>query len=146
MAIEVRDGDALPMDRLLALYAYAPWATLRTVAGVKEMLAHTDLVASAWDRDQLVGFGRVLTDRVYRAMLYDIIVHPDYQGLGVGRAVVEHLIHHPLLEKVPVIALFTRDKQSFYERLGFVSDERMGLTGMILVREGTTYDAGGPAR
>jgi GNAT superfamily N-acetyltransferase len=139
MAFEFREGKAIPIERLLELYQYAPWAKGRSASEVKKMLAHSDLVIGAWEKDRLVGFGRALTDRVYRAILYDVIVHPDYQGKGLGRALVEHLIGHPVLAKVPVISLFTRDKQEFYRKLGFVTNPEKELTGMILVRGGEVY-------
>ena len=44
---------------LVRLYDCAPWAQARTVDGIREMLAQTDLAMSVWDGPQLVGFGRV---------------------------------------------------------------------------------------
>ncbi len=41
------------------------------------MLAHTDLVFALvdTDSDRLVGLARVLTDTIYRASVFDVIVH-----------------------------------------------------------------------
>lgn len=103
------------------------------------MLKYSDLVIAAWEGRRLVGFGRVLTDRVYRAALYDIIIDPNYQGQGLGSIVVKKLLNHPLILNIPVFSLFTRDKQGFYKRLGFVTNKAKGLTGMILVRGGKVY-------
>jgi ribosomal protein S18 acetylase RimI-like enzyme len=139
VSIRFQEGSDVPVDLLRELYQHAPWAEDRTASDIREMLQQTDLVLSAWDGTRLVGFGRALTDRVYRAILYDIIVHPDYQRQGLGRELVERLLNHPLLAKVPVISLFTRDKQSFYDKFGFVTEQEKGLTGMILVRGGEVY-------
>jgi ribosomal protein S18 acetylase RimI-like enzyme len=112
---------------LLALYRSAPWAQHRTADGVKEMLAHTDLAISAWDGPRLVGFGRVLTDYVYRASIWDVIVDPDYQGQDIGTQIMHRILHHPSLKRVELFWLCTRDKQAFYEKLGFSAREQTGM-------------------
>ena len=118
--------------QLVRLYACAPWASGRAADQTREMLAHTDLAISAWDGDRLVGFGRVLTDYVYRASIWDVIVHPDYQGREIGTDIVQQILHHPDLKQVELFWLCTRDKQAFYEKLGFSSNEQ---TGMVWARE-----------
>ncbi|TAJ32125.1 MAG: N-acetyltransferase [Nitrospirae bacterium] len=125
---EQKDFDAA---HLVTLYAQAPWAVGRTLADVQEMLTHTDLALSAWDGDRLVGFGRVLTDYVYRASIWDVIVDRAYQGQDIGTQLVQRMLHHPSLKRVELFWLCTRDKQAFYEKLGFSSKEQ---TGMVWAR------------
>jgi GNAT superfamily N-acetyltransferase len=117
--------------QLVRLYALAPWAKGRTADDAREMLTHTDVAVSAWDENHLVGFGRVLTDYVYRASIWDVIVHRDYQGQDIGTEIVQRILHHPDLKRVELFWLCTRDKQVFYEKLGFSSKEQ---TGMVWVR------------
>ncbi|MER3421845.1 MAG: GNAT family N-acetyltransferase, partial [Nitrospiraceae bacterium] len=62
---------------LVQLYMQAPWAIGRTAEDTREMLTYTDLAISAWDGNRLVGFGRVLTDYVYRATIWDVIVDKE---------------------------------------------------------------------
>jgi ribosomal protein S18 acetylase RimI-like enzyme len=116
---------------LLRLYAHAPWAAGRTLADAREMLKHTDLVLSAWDGPRLVGFGRVLTDYVYRASIWDVIVDKAYQGQDIGTQIMQRILRHPSLKRVELFWLNTRDKQAFYEKLGFSAKEQ---TGMVWAR------------
>ncbi len=95
------------------------------------MLSHTDLALSVWDGSRLVGFGRVLTDYVYRASIWDVIVDPDYQGQDVGTQIMQRILHHHDLKQVELFWLCTRDKHAFYEKLGFSADEQ---TGMVWAR------------
>jgi ribosomal protein S18 acetylase RimI-like enzyme len=126
MAITIMEGAAVDPAALQALYEHAPWARGRTVDGIRRMLAHTDYHFSAWDGQRLVGFARVLTDGVYRATLWDVVVHPDYQGRGVGEELVNRVLTHPVLSTVEKFWLNTRDKFAFYEKFGFVrSDQGM---------------------
>ena len=129
MAVTIREGHDVDSEQLKVLYDHAPWAKGRSLDGIKRMLENTDYVFSAWD-GRLVGFARVLTDRVYRATLWDVIVHPDYQGTGVGEALMTKILDHPVLSGVQKFWLNTRDKQAFYKRFGFVSSDQ----GMVRER------------
>ena len=117
--------------RLVLLYQQAPWAKGRTAEDTRAMLQETDLAVSAWDGNRLVGFGRLLTDYVYRASIWDVIVDRDYQGQDIGTEIVQRLLHHPSLKRVELFWLCTRDKQTFYEKLGFTANEQ---TGMVWAR------------
>ena len=90
------------------------------------MLRHTDVAVTAWDGDVLIGFGRVLTDYVYRATIWDVIVDKAYQSQGVGTDIVQRILNHPRLKKVELFWLCTR-MPDFYEKLGFSSKEQTGM-------------------
>jgi len=116
----------LDAGKLVRLYQQAPWAKGRTLEDAREMLRHTDLAITAWDGDLLIGFGRVLTDYVYRATIWDVIVDKAYQGRGVGNGIVQRILDHPRLKKVELFWLCTR-MPGFYEKLGFSSKEQTGM-------------------
>ncbi len=90
------------------------------------MLRHSDVVLCAWDGDRLVGFSRVLTDFVYRATIWDVIVDRVYQKQGIGTELVQRILNHPRLHKVELFWLCTR-RPGFYEKLGFSSKEQTGM-------------------
>jgi N-acetylglutamate synthase-like GNAT family acetyltransferase len=126
MGVIIREGPDIDLDQLQALYHFAPWAAGRDKEEIQVMLKNTDYVFSAQDDGRLVGFARILTDRIYRATVWDVVVHPDYQRQGVGEALMKTILSHPVLSKVQKFWLNTRDKQPFYERFGFVrSDQGM---------------------
>ena len=78
------------------------------------------LVISAYDENKLVGFGRVLTDFVMHAMIFDMIVLPDYQGQGIGALILARLVDRCLAHGIRDIQLFcARGKRGFYEKNGF---------------------------
>jgi len=90
------------------------------------MLDHSDVVLCAWDGDRLVGFGRVLTDFVYRATIWDVIVDQSYQKQGVGTELVQRILNHHRLKKVELFWLCT-SRPEFYKKLGFSSKEQTGM-------------------
>ena len=112
---------------LVPLFEQAPWACGRTVAGTMDMVQQTDLFLTAWDDHRLIGCGRVLTDYVYRASIWDVVVDPMYQGQDIGSAIIHRLLTHPTLQRVELFWLCTRDKQAFYESLGFSAREQTGM-------------------
>ncbi|NOS79576.1 MAG: GNAT family N-acetyltransferase [Nitrospira sp.] len=120
------EKKSLQPEQLLTLFQQAPWAKGRTLTDARDMLRHTDVALCAWDGDHLVGFGRVLTDFVYRATIWDVIVDEAYQKQGIGAEIVQRILHHPRLKKVELFWLCTR-RPGFYEKLGFSSKEQTGM-------------------
>jgi N-acetylglutamate synthase-like GNAT family acetyltransferase len=120
---EKREPEA---SQLLRLFHQAPWAKDRTLEDAKDMLRHTDVALYAWDGGQLVGFGRVLTDFVDRATIWDVIVDQTYQKQGIGTEIVQRLLNHPRLKKVELFWLCTH-RPGFYEKLGFSSKQQTGM-------------------
>ena len=99
-AITFAEKKDLDPAKLVRLYQQAPWAKGRTLEDAREMLRHTDVTVTAWDCDLLIGFGRVLTDYVYRATIWDVIVDKAYQGQGIGADIVQRILNHPRLKNV----------------------------------------------
>ncbi len=130
--ITISETREVPIHQLRRLHDTTPWARGRTHAQLQAILRHSDIVLTAWDGDTLVGFARVLTDFVVRALVCDVIVDPAYQGLGVGRLLVEAIEIHPALRDVEQITLFTTRKRDFYAHLGW--EDHPGQ-GMILSRQ-----------
>ena len=66
-----------------------------------------------------MGFGRANSDGFSRAVLWDIVVAGDLQGKGLGRRVVEELLHAPGVAGVERVYLMTTNSSGFYRQLGF---------------------------
>ena len=76
---------------------------------------------TACDGEQLVGFGRVVSDEILHAMVYDLIVDPAYWQQGIGTELLAQLVQRCLDAGIRDIQLFcAKGKRSFYEGRGFV--------------------------
>ncbi len=92
--------------------------------------ANSQYFVTAYDDRKLVGFGRVLTDGVLHAMIFEMIVHPDYQRRGIGVQILQRLVQWCNENQIRDIQLFcARGNQAFYEKYGFVArpDEAPGM-------------------
>jgi GNAT superfamily N-acetyltransferase len=112
------------IDQLVALYANEFWCGRRTRDDVERMLSHSDIVVGAVDEaDDLVGFVRVLTDYVYKATIFDLIVRPDWRGKQLGRTLMNTVISHPELENVEHLDLHCLPEMyPFYAKWGFTPE------------------------
>jgi GNAT superfamily N-acetyltransferase len=122
MPIDFRT-DLPPINHYLELFQTTGWKFSRPVTPeVLEMsLARSWYCLFAWDGDRLVGAGRICTDGLLHAIIYDVIVAPDHQGQGIGKQIVQRLVRKCLDAQIGTIQLFSaRGKQGFYEKLGFV--------------------------
>ena len=121
------DSHDIQAQQLLALFCQTDWACTRSLDDTQRMLAHTDVAISGWDGSTLVGFGRVLTDYVFRASIWDVIVDRAYQDRDIGKGIVHRILTHPHLERVELFWLCTRRYQGFYASLGFSDKEQTGM-------------------
>ena len=125
--ITFTDSKDLDPKQLVVLFEQAEWAIGRSLEDTRRMLAHTDVIISAWDGSRLVGFARVLTDFVYRASIWDVIVDRAYQDQDIGKGLVQRILAHPSLGRVELFWLCTRRYQGFYASLGFSDKEQTGM-------------------
>jgi predicted N-acetyltransferase YhbS len=109
------------VKQLQELYGFAWWTKDRRDKDVAKLLRQPQVLLTAWDEGGriLVGFARVITDFTYRAIIADVIVHPAYEGRGLGSKLVKLALKDKRLKTVAGFWLYTTDKQAFYKKLGF---------------------------
>lgn len=68
----------------------------------------------------LIGAGRAISDGVTYAIVFDVVVRADFQGQGVGTAIVNWLIESSRKDEIPKVLLYSvPGKEGFYKKLGF---------------------------
>ena len=111
-----------PRDQFYALFETTGWnAEYRLTADeLYQALQASWFLVCAYDEETLVGIGRMVSDGVVHAMIYDMIVDPAYQGQGIGTRVLRRLVERCRLAHIRDIQLFcARGKRPFYEKNGF---------------------------
>lgn len=109
---------------LLSLYESVGWTELAAdPEGLVTALNNSTFIACAWSsRGTLIGLARVLSDEATVCYLQEILVHPDYQRTGVGRAlfakVAQQFDHVP---QIVAVADASPGHHAFFRALGLSS-------------------------
>ncbi|MBL3539471.1 GNAT family N-acetyltransferase [Aminivibrio sp.] len=114
---------AVSPEELANLYRFTRWGKSRSLDDIARMLEGTSMCFSVRHDDLLVAFCRILTDFIYRASLWDIMVHPDHQGKKVGTSLLDYALGHPAIKHIPLIITYTSELASFLTPNGFVQKE-----------------------
>lgn len=89
-------------------------------ASLERALRGTTEFATAWDGERLIGTARSITDGGQNALIATVVVHPAYQGLGVGERMMHLLIDGRDLVRFSLAA--TPGLEPWYRKLGFLPD------------------------
>lgn len=106
------------IDAIHGYLARSYWAEGIPRATVEKSVANSFCIG-AFHGDAQIGFARLITDRATFAYLADVFVLEAHRGQGVARAMLEALDAHPELQGLRRWALFTRDMQPLYAKLGW---------------------------
>jgi len=107
----------IKLQKLLDSNAF--WAKDRTISDLKKCLANSDVIISVWVGKEIVGFGRALTDGIYRGVLWDIVIDQNYQGKGLGKLILNNLLSSKKIKNTKKLYLMTTNKKLFYSQFDF---------------------------
>jgi len=97
----------------------AQWAQNRSISDLRNCLSKSDVIVSLWINKKIVGFGRALSDGIFRSVLWDIVIDQNYQGKGYGKIIVNALLESKNIKNTEKIYLMTTNKKDFYTQLEF---------------------------
>ncbi|CAK7340022.1 unnamed protein product [Dovyalis caffra] len=93
---------------------------------------------------KLVGFGRAVSDYGLTASIFDVMVIPSLQGMGIGKMIVKRIIRILTSREIyDIAALCSADERLFFKACGF-GDDIMGSTTMMYTRTLSTHIEGDP--
>ena len=125
----VLDQDRIDWNALSELYRIAPLGN-KGAEHLKRVFANSMFKCFVFDDGRLVGAGRAVADGADTSYLCDIAVHPDFQGRGLGVAIVTRLKDLSAGHR-KIILYANPGKEGFYEKLGF----RRMRTAMAIFRD-----------
>ena len=116
-------SELMTPEEYNALRVSVDWREI-TPEQAKRGLENTTFLVVARDDEKIVGMGRVLFDYGYTAYIGDVIVHPEYQGQGIGTHIVKSLLDQTMDaacegERIMFILGAAKGKEQFYEKFGF---------------------------
>jgi ribosomal protein S18 acetylase RimI-like enzyme len=112
------DQGSIDWDELSNLYRIAPLGEKKP-EDLKIAFSNSRYKCFVFDQGKLIGAGRALADGVDCSYLCDVAVHPDYQGIGLGKEIINKLKEFSAGHKK--IILYTNPgKEGFYKKFGFL--------------------------
>ena len=112
----------LPIDQLRFLFMSAGWSegeeTHEMVSNFNLPFINSTLVISAWHEDRLVGVVRVLSDKIIRSAIYDLVVDPEFRCRGIGRELLERCVR--TFPKTEWIVQTNDENAEYYLKNGFI--------------------------
>ncbi|HWK07607.1 MAG TPA: GNAT family N-acetyltransferase [Puia sp.] len=135
MNITISDTRDLPLEDILDLYRANKWSSADKPTELYKALINSHTLISAWDGPRLVGIGNAISDGYLVVYYPHLLVHPDYQGKGIGQMIVRKM-----QEKYGHfhMQMLTADGRAidFYQKMGFV---RAGHTEPMWIYAGDEH-------
>lgn len=111
------DQMKIDWDELSALYRIAPLG-IKLPGDLEIVFTNSKFKCFVYDDRSLIGAGRALADGKDCSYICDVAVHPEYQGRGLGKELVQNLMRLSKGHK-KIILYASPGKEGFYARLGF---------------------------
>lgn len=108
-------------DKIWSMLKDCFWCKNIPIAVVEKFINHS-LCFGIYHRNknELVGFGRVITDYTTYAYICDIVIDPAHRRKGLATALVSAIVTHPELQGLKTWTLRTTENaRKIYEACGF---------------------------
>jgi GNAT superfamily N-acetyltransferase len=130
--LETRD---IKPEQVIDLYKANGWSAADKPDELFNGLVNSHSLITAWDEDKLIGLGNAISDGHLVVYYPHLLVHPDYQGKGIGKKIVDRM-----LEKYKHfhMQMLTADGKAidFYKKVGFV---KAGKTEAMWIYKGKEH-------
>ncbi len=118
MNIKYEKNKTLDTVELQKLFLSVEWDSGNYPDKLAQAIAGAHSVFTAWDDDKLVGLINVLSDGHMAAYVHYLLVRPEYQSKGIGKALISQVFES--YAHVPTKVLIAYEPEAgFYENCGF---------------------------
>ncbi len=135
MNIKISDTREIALHQIIALYKANEWSAAEKPTELQNTLLNSHALITAWDNENLVGLGNAISDGYLVVYYPHLLVHPAYQGKGIGKMIVDKLQEK---YKNFHMQMLTADEKAidFYKKVGF---EKAGETMPMWIYNGNEH-------
>ena len=132
--MQLREYTTYCESEILRLYASVGWtAYTDDPAALREGFAHSLLTIAAYEDEALAGLVRVVGDGATIVLVQDLLVAPEYQRKGIGRALLQAVLdRYRAVRQLQLVTDDTEKTLAFYKSMGFAENAAFGCHGMML--------------
>lgn len=135
MDLRIKLDESIGDSEVIALYRANEWSSSEKPAQLLAALRNSHSLVTARDGERLIGLGNAISDGHLVVYYPHMLVHPEYQGKGVGRKMMQALqSRYASFHQQMLVA--DGKAIEFYSALGF---ERAGKTQSMWVYAGTEH-------
>ena len=89
--LKYTEEKSFTQEQVQGLFLSVGWVSGEYPKRLYKALMHSSTVLTVWDDTKLVGLIRVLDDSEMLAQIHYVLVHPDYQGMGIAGKMIESI-------------------------------------------------------
>ncbi len=104
-------------EHVCSIFDRVGWG-VRSANRVESAFKSSSFVRFAYSGEELVGFGRTVDDGSFYGWVVDLVVHPDYQRLGIGKHILREL-EADLKPFITTMLVAAQGANGFYEKQGW---------------------------
>ena len=111
-------NEAVTVQALADLRQSVGWNRIEYAYNDPNMNSYAHI--AVYDEGKLIGFVDSVSNGVTDAYIQDLMVHPDYQGQGIGTELMNRMISHLKAQNIYMISVIYEPALStFYKKFGF---------------------------
>jgi len=116
--VQYRDVKLFRPDELQNLFLSVKWIAGKHPEKLAVAMENSSSVFSAWDNDRLIGLINALDDGSMTVYVHFLLVHPDYQGKGIGKELLK-MMNDKYRDYLRVVLIADENETGFYQNSGF---------------------------
>jgi len=135
MKIIISETRDIKIEEIIELYKVNKWSSAERPNELYNALLNSHSLITAWDGDKLIGLGNSISDGYLVVYYPHLLVHPNYQGKGIGQMIMEKMQEK---YKDFHMQMLTADGKAigFYNKVGFV---KAGKTQPMWIYKGNEH-------
>ena len=131
MSFQYKDIKNFQSIDLENLFLSVKWVSGNHPDKLVVAMENSDTVFSAWDNKKLVGLINSLDDCCMTVYVHFLLVHPEYQGKGIGKELLR-MVNNKYKDYLRVVLIADEEETGFYQNNGF--DLAVGTKAMFINR------------
>ncbi|NLR92253.1 GNAT family N-acetyltransferase [Flammeovirga agarivorans] len=116
--ITIEEAKLPSIEQITSLYKLNGWSAADKPEHLFKALQNSHTLVTAWEDEQLIGLGNAISDSYLVVYFPHLLVHPSFQGKGVGKLLMEKLMSK---YEGFHMQMLTSDAEAveFYQKMGF---------------------------
>ena len=102
----------------------------RDIVDMRKALLRSIWVGSVQNKDNVIAVARLVGDGIYNVILYDLLVHPDFQGQGLGTRLTQaahQFVKSMNIDRLECISSVSAEP--FYRKIGWEEGHAFYIKG-----------------